>query len=76
MSTSRIFIVIGMVFLILGGLSILGEKFGAGHFTLGRLPGDIAIKGEHSSFYFPITTCIVLSLTFSAIIWLIRYFRG
>jgi hypothetical protein len=76
MSTGRIFIVIGTVFIILGGISIIGEKFGGGHLTFGRLPGDIAIKGEHSSFYFPITTCIVLSLTLSAILWLIRYFRG
>jgi hypothetical protein len=38
---------------------------------LGRLPGDIAIRGEHGGFYFPIVTCLVISLLISAIFWLI-----
>ncbi|HEY2011155.1 MAG TPA: DUF2905 domain-containing protein [Rhizomicrobium sp.] len=38
---------------------------------LGRLPGDIAIRGEHGGFYFPIVTCLVISLVISAIFWLI-----
>jgi hypothetical protein len=37
------------------------------HIPLGRLPGDIHIKGKNSSFYFPLTTCIVLSLLLSLI---------
>lgn len=40
---------------------------------LGRLPGDIRIEGEHVRFYFPIVTCIVLSLALSGILWLVRY---
>jgi hypothetical protein len=39
---------------------------------LGRLPGDIRIEGEHTRFYFPITTCVVLSLVLSAVAWLVR----
>ena len=38
---------------------------------LGRLPGDIAIRGEHGGFYFPIVTCLVISAVISAIFWLI-----
>jgi hypothetical protein len=37
---------------------------------LGRLPGDIAIRGEHGGFYFPIVTCLVVSLVLSLIFWL------
>ena len=37
---------------------------------LGRLPGDIAIRGEHGGFYFPIVTCILVSLVLSLIFWL------
>lgn len=32
---------------------------------LGRLPGDIHIQGKNSSFYFPITTCVLISVLFS-----------
>jgi len=39
---------------------------------LGHLPGDIAIRGERFSFYFPITTCILLSALLSLLFWLLR----
>ena len=41
---------------------------------LGRLPGDIAIRGEHGGFYFPIVTCLVISLVLSLIFWLMGKF--
>jgi len=37
---------------------------------LGRLPGDIAIRGEHGGFYFPVVTCLLVSLVLSLIFWL------
>ena len=37
---------------------------------LGRLPGDIAIQGERGGFYFPIVTCLVVSVVLSLIFWL------
>jgi hypothetical protein len=37
---------------------------------LGRLPGDIAIQGERGGFYFPIVTCLLVSLILSLIFWL------
>jgi hypothetical protein len=40
------------------------------HLGLGRLPGDIAIQGEHGGFYFPIVTCILISVVLSLIFWL------
>lgn len=39
---------------------------------LGRLPGDIAVKNENFSFYFPLATSIVVSLILSLILWLVR----
>jgi uncharacterized membrane protein YidH (DUF202 family) len=42
---------------------------------LGRLPGDIRIEREHSSFYFPIVTCIVVSIVLSLLLSLFSIFR-
>jgi hypothetical protein len=42
---------------------------------LGRLPGDIRIEREHSSFYFPIVTCIVVSILLSLVFSLFSIFR-
>ena len=41
---------------------------------LGKLPGDIGIEGENFKFYFPVVTCVVVSLLLSGIMWLIRFF--
>jgi DUF2905 family protein len=43
--------------------------------TLGRLPGDIVIERQNSRFYFPIVTCIVISIVLSLVTWLIRAVR-
>ena len=40
---------------------------------LGNLPGDIAIEREDFRFYFPIVTCIVISVVLTGIMWLVRY---
>ena len=48
----------GVLLVILGGLVLL-----SGHIPwLGRLPGDIRIKRDGFSFYFPLTTCIIISV--------------
>jgi hypothetical protein len=39
---------------------------------LGRLPGDIVIQRDNFSFYFPITTMILISIVVSVIVWLFR----
>ena len=41
---------------------------------LGRLPGDISIERENFRFYFPVMTCILVSLLLTGISWLVRYF--
>jgi hypothetical protein len=39
---------------------------------LGRLPGDIRIENEGGGFYFPIVTCLVISVVLSLLLWLFR----
>jgi hypothetical protein len=43
---------------------------------LGRLPGDIRMERDNVRFYFPIVTCLLLSVGLSVVLWLIRLFRG
>jgi hypothetical protein len=43
---------------------------------LGRLPGDIRIEGDNFRFYFPLVTCLLLSLLLSLALWVIRLFQG
>lgn len=67
MTLRKLVIVLG-VLLVLGGLAWPWlAKLGLGH-----LPGDIAIKRDNFSFYFPLTTCILLSLLLSFVVWLVR----
>ena len=67
MSIGRILITIGLIVLILGLIVSLGERL---PLRLGRLPGDIVIRGKNSVFYFPLVTCLVLSVVLSFIMWL------
>jgi len=41
---------------------------------LGRLPGDLAIERENFRFYFPLATCLLLSVLLTGLLWLVRYF--
>lgn len=65
--------------LIYGGLTLviiglLWQVVGK-HIPLGRLPGDIVIERENFRFYFPIVTCIVISVGMSLILYLIRLLK-
>ena len=64
----KVLVVVGIVIAIAGAL--IWKTGGLG--PLGRLPGDITIKGENSTFYFPIVTCILLSLLLTLLSWLFR----
>ena len=61
-------IIFGAIAVVIGAILMLSGKLP----WLGRLPGDIAIKNENFSFYFPLTTCIILSAVISLILWLFR----
>ncbi|NLG86441.1 MAG: DUF2905 domain-containing protein [Firmicutes bacterium] len=66
---------IGKILMALGGsLFIFGALlfFGGRLFRLGRLPGDILVQHGNFTFYFPILTCIILSLILSVLMNLFR----
>ena len=59
----KLLIIIGLLFIVIGLLYPFFRDIG-----FGRLPGDIVIKKENSSFYFPIVTCIIVSVVISLIL--------
>lgn len=65
----KLLIVLGMGIMLLGALLLLLSRF----ISLGHLPGDIFIKGEHGSFYFPIMSCIVISVVLSILMNLFHH---
>jgi len=70
---------LGRTLLMLGALLLLAGAFfyfgGKLPFRLGRLPGDIVHQGEHTTFYFPIVTCLLLSVGLSLFFWLLSRYR-
>jgi uncharacterized membrane protein YidH (DUF202 family) len=64
----KFLVIIGIVLVIVGFIfwSGLTPKW------LGRLPGDIRIEREHSAFYFPIVTCIIISIVLSLLLSIFR----
>lgn len=69
MNLGRMLMILGGVIFAAGLLLHFGGKL---PFRLGRLPGDIVIKGKHGAFYFPLVTCLVLSLIFSLVMAFLR----
>ena len=65
----KILVAIGLSLAVLGGLIWLGAKT---NLPLGRLPGDIRIDRDNFKFYFPLTTCLLLSAVLTIIFWLLR----
>jgi hypothetical protein len=63
----RILIIIGAGLFLIGLLWPWLSKLG-----LGRLPGDVRVETENGVFYFPITTCVIISVVISLVIWFIR----
>jgi hypothetical protein len=68
----KLLLVLGLVIAATGALLVFGARL---PFRLGRLPGDIAYQGKNGSFYFPVVTCIVLSLALTVIMWIVNFFR-
>ena len=61
------YILIGILFIILGLLYPFLKDFG-----FGKLPGDIFYKKENSSFYFPIVTCLIVSILISLMLFFFK----
>jgi len=60
-------IIVGIIFILVGAAWPWLSKLGIGH-----LPGDINIERKGFSFYFPITSSIIISLVLSIIFWIFR----
>ena len=64
----KLLIIVGVVLIGAGLLLTLAGKIP----WIGRLPGDISYKGEHVTFYFPLVTCLVISVVLSLLFYLFR----
>ena len=67
-SWGKTLVVLGLILAIIGGGLMLLPKIP----WIGKLPGDIFIKGEKVTFYFPITTCIIISLLLTLLLSIFR----
>jgi hypothetical protein len=65
-------LVLAAILAVTGAILYLGPRL---PFRLGRLPGDIVHRGEHTIFYFPLATSLLLSVGLSLVLWLIAYLR-
>jgi hypothetical protein len=61
-------IVIGLIIAAVGVILVFSGKIP----WLGRLPGDIYVKRQNFAFYFPLATCILISVILSLILWLLH----
>ncbi len=68
----KLLLFLGVFLVAVGAVLVLGGKL---PFRLGRLPGDIVYRGRSTTLYFPIVTCLVLSMAMTLILWLVSVFR-
>lgn len=68
----KLLIIVGFILIVIGSVLVLTK----GSIPLGKLPGDIRIEGKNGNFYFPLTTCLILSGIFTFIGYLIKTFKN
>ena len=70
----KTFLTLGIILVALGAAMLLGARLGL---PFGRLPGDLHWRSRsgNTQLYFPLATCILLSIFFSLVLWLLRSFR-
>ena len=69
MELGRTLIVAGVVLIVVGLVVTFGNRLPV---RLGHLPGDISYRGRNGSFYFPIVTCLLVSVVMSLVMWFIN----
>jgi hypothetical protein len=72
-SFARIFLIIGVIFLVVGGLLYLAGRL---NLPLGKLPGDLQIQGKGFTCIFPLATSILLSILLTVILTIFSRFIG
>ena len=65
----KLLVAAGIILVALGLIVMTGSKFS--FWGLGRLPGDLSYKGKNFQFYFPVVTCLVLSVVATLVFWVI-----
>lgn len=63
---------LALALVVIGGVLMLAGRMGL---PLGRLPGDIVYRGKHTTMYFPLVTCLVISVVLTLIFYVISRFR-
>jgi hypothetical protein len=63
----KLLLILGAGIFVAGAVLLLASRF---NLPLGRLPGDIIYRGKSTVFYFPIVTCILVSVVLTLIFWL------
>jgi hypothetical protein len=71
-SVGRLLIFAGLLLVCLGAVFVALERL---NLPLGKLPGDVTWRGKNSTFYFPLVTCLLLSVFGSLVLWIIGRFR-
>ena len=66
MGLGRGLIILGIILIVIGLIVTFGERL---PIRLGRLPGDIVVRGKHTVFYFPIVTSVILSVVLTLLLW-------
>jgi DUF2905 family protein len=59
----KVLVVVGLALAVIGAVFVVGSRFGLGH-----APGDISVTGGNVSFFFPVVTCIVVSIGLTIVI--------
>jgi hypothetical protein len=68
----RMLVVLGVALVVIGGVVMLLGRTGL---PLGRLPGDIVYRGKNTAFYFPLASCVLISVVLSIVLFLIGRMR-
>ena len=68
----KLLLVVGAIMVAVGAALLLAGRFNV---PVGRLPGDIVVRGKNSAFYFPLATSIILSVLLSLILWIFNRSR-
>lgn len=68
----KLLVILGVVLVVLGLLLMAGSK--SSFWGLGKLPGDFTYRGKHTTFYFPLATCAILSVIITLVLWLVSHF--
>jgi hypothetical protein len=65
----KLLLILGGVLAAIGAVLLLAGRF---NLPLGHLPGDLVYRGKNVVFYFPLATCVIVSLVLSLILWLVN----